>query len=100
MANKTSPHILSTSANLLGFCLFVITTLHIANKTANSFVDEFATVIALFLTASSVFSFMSIKTKNLAKEEKLEDIADMLFIVSLFGILGVIFFILINYWQK
>ena len=31
MANNTSPHILNTSANLLGFCLFIITSLHIAS---------------------------------------------------------------------
>ena len=32
MKRNTSPHILNTAANLLGFCLFVITSLHISNK--------------------------------------------------------------------
>ena len=68
MANKTSQHILGTSANLLGFCLFIITSLHLANKTANSYIDEFTAVVALFLAVSSVFSFLSWRTENEKKE--------------------------------
>lgn len=36
---KKSAHILNTSANLLGFCLIVITSLHIGNKTQNTYAD-------------------------------------------------------------
>lgn len=54
MANKTSQHILGTSANLLGFCLFIITSLHLTNHAENSLIDEFTAIIALFLTISSV----------------------------------------------
>jgi len=32
MSNKTSQHILGTSANLIGFCLFIITSLHLTKK--------------------------------------------------------------------
>lgn len=39
MANNTSQHILSTAANLLGFCLFVITSIHISNKSEAGLVD-------------------------------------------------------------
>lgn len=90
MSNKTSQHILSTSANLLGFCLFVITSLHISNKTENHLIDEFTSVVALFLTISSVLSFFSIRTQNIQKEQKLELFADYIFIISLIGILGII----------
>ncbi|WP_347065399.1 hypothetical protein [Flavobacterium sp. WV_118_3] len=38
---KTAPHILSTSANLLGFCLFVITALRVSDKQESTLVDEF-----------------------------------------------------------
>ena len=57
MASNTSPHILSTSANLLGFCLIVITSLHIANKTEVWMVDEISSVVAIMLIFSCVFSF-------------------------------------------
>lgn len=97
MANNTSQHILSTSANLLGFCLFILTSLHIADKREGTLVDEFTAVIALFLTISSVFSFISIRTTNLKREEWLERIADYFFMFSLVGILLVIAVIAFNY---
>ena len=76
MANKTSQHILGTSANLLGFCLFIITSLHITDKAANTLIDEFTTFVALLLTASSIFSFAAIKTEVQKNEQRLEKIAD------------------------
>jgi hypothetical protein len=95
MANKTSQHILSTSANLLGFCLFIITSLHFSNKIENSLIDEFTSIIALVLTISTVFSFISIRTKDVEKEKMFEKIADYSFFISLLGIFAVI--ILINF---
>jgi hypothetical protein len=98
LANKTSQHILNTSATLLGFCLFIITSLHFAQKSENSLVDALTSIIALLLSVSSIFSFMSIRTENPQKELKLEKIADYFFIVSLLGIISVIGFIIINFW--
>jgi magnesium-transporting ATPase (P-type) len=100
LANKTSQHILTTSANLLGFCLFIISSLHIGDKTKNSFIDEFTSIIALLLAISSVLSFFSIRTQNTDKEHRLENIADKFFIASLFGIFAIIVFIIITYWNK
>lgn len=99
MANNTAQHILSTAANLLGFCLFIITSLHFANKTENSLIDEFTSMIALLLTISSVFSFISIRTKDQVKEYKYEQIADYIFLISLIGIMGIILFIVISFWN-
>ncbi|HNL07790.1 MAG: hypothetical protein JNM36_01835 [Chitinophagales bacterium] len=100
MANKTSQHILGTAANLLGFCLFIITSLHFANKTENNLIDEFTSVVALILTISSIFSFVSIRTDNPQKEYALERIADYFFLLSLIGIFSIILFIIINFWNK
>lgn len=97
MSNKTSPHILSTSANLLGFCLFVITSLHFTNKRALTLVDELTAIISLFLATSSVLSFLSIRTENPWLESKLETVADYFFIIALVGILFVILLIAQNY---
>lgn len=99
MANKTSQHILGTSANLLGFCLFVITSLHLTNKSENNLIDEFTSVVALLLTIASVMSFISIRTENKKREYRLEIIADYLFIISLIGIMGIIAFIIFNFWN-
>ena len=89
MANRTSHHILSTSANLLGFCLFVITAIHISNKVENTFIDEITSIVALFLTASTLLSFLSIKTNHITREAILEKIAEIFFVISLLGILSV-----------
>ncbi|WP_442589441.1 hypothetical protein ACSBL2_25800 [Pedobacter sp. AW31-3R] len=97
MAKTTSQHILNTAANLLGFCLFVITSLHIANMTENHLIDEFTSVIAVLLTCSCLFSFASLRTSDLEKERKLETIADYLFIISLVGILIIILLITLNF---
>jgi predicted membrane channel-forming protein YqfA (hemolysin III family) len=97
MANNTSPHILGTAANLLGFCLFVITSLHITNIAQTSIIDEFTSVIALLLTTSCFFSFFSLRSKNAKREEQLETIADYLFIASLTGIFIIILLIVLNF---
>lgn len=100
MANKTSQHILGTATNLLGFCLFIITSLHLSNKSENSLVDEFTSIVALLLATASILSFVSIRTENKAREFKLEGIADYFFILSLIGIFGIIVFIIITFWNK
>ena len=97
MANNTSPHILNTSANLLGFCLFVITSLHITNQAEASIIDELTSIVAVLLTISSICSFISIRTSNLVIEKKMEDIADYLFLIGLVGILVTILLITFNF---
>jgi uncharacterized membrane protein len=96
MANNTSPHILNSSVSLLGFCLFIITSLHISNKIETSYIDELTSVVSILLAFSSSFSFFSIRTKNLKKEKLLESIADYFFITALIGIVVIIFLITFN----
>lgn len=97
MANNTSQHILNTAATLLGFCLFVITSLHIANKIETNIIDEFTSVIAVLLTFSCIFSFVSIRTTDKIKEKRLESIADYIFLIALLGILIIILLITFNF---
>ena len=97
MANNTSGHILNTSANLLGFCLFVITSLHIANLTEANVVDEFTSVVGVLLTFSCLFSFVSIRTSNEKRERQCETIADYLFMTSLLGILTIILLLVFTF---
>jgi hypothetical protein len=93
MSNNTSQHILSTAANLLGFCLFVITSLHFNSKAENSIIDELTSIVALLLATSAVFSFTSIRSQTLKLKVNLETIADYLFIISLIGVVLIILFI-------
>jgi hypothetical protein len=97
MANRTSPHILGTATNLLGFCLFVITSQHIARVSAESIIDETTSLIALVLIICCLFSFFSIRTSDVQREKRLENIADYLFAFALVGILVIILFIGFGY---
>ena len=97
MANKTSQHILNTSANLLGFCLFVITALHLSDNREASLIDEFTAIIAIFLAVSSILSFISLRSENVKLERRLETIADYLFMVALIGIIFVILVIALQF---
>jgi hypothetical protein len=97
MANNTSQHILNTSATLLGFCLFVITSLHIANRIETHIIDELTSVAAVLLTLSCIISFASIRTSNSIREKLLETIADFIFIAALMGILIIIILITFNF---
>jgi hypothetical protein len=96
MSRNTSPHILNTSANLLGFCLVVITSLHITNNSENSIIDELTSFVAFFLVVSCLFSFFSMRSVNEKTEQSLEKIADYLFITSLAGILLIVLLISLN----
>lgn len=93
MAKNTSEHILNTSANLLGFCLFVVTSFHLANGSQTSKIDEFTALIAICLSVSSIFSFFAIRSGNEKQAQILENVADYFFIASLIGILLIILFI-------
>lgn len=97
MPNNTSKHILGTSSNLLGFCLFVITSLHISNKSASSIIDEAASVIALLLSLSCYFSFVSIRTVNDKKSVRMESIADYFFLFSMIGIIVIIMMLVLKF---
>jgi hypothetical protein len=96
MPNNTSQHILATSANLLGFCLIVITSFHITASAANSIIDELTSLVAFLLIISCLFSFFSLRTDNQKAEQRLESIAEYLFIVSLIGILIIVLLITLN----
>jgi hypothetical protein len=97
MANNTSQHILNTSANLLGFCLFVITSMHFTNTREASKIDELTSFIAVSLAFSCILSFSSIKTTNKVREKTLESVADYFFFFSLTGILIIIALITFNF---
>ncbi|MBK8581042.1 MAG: hypothetical protein LKM36_08600 [Flavobacteriales bacterium] len=97
MANNTSQHILGTSANLLGFCLFVITSLHVSDSAESTLIDEFTSVIALLLTISTFFSYASIRTDHPSREQRMEKVADYFFIASLLGIAAIILLLVFHF---
>ena len=83
MQDKKSHHILSTSSNLLGFCLVVLTSLKISKYSEVSLIDEFTGVAAMLLMASSLLSFLSIRTVKEDLEIRYEKVADIIFLIAL-----------------
>ena len=97
MANKTSQHILNASTTLLGFCLFVITSIHSSSYAENSKIDEFTSVVALLLVCSCLFSFFSLQTRKPIREKRAETMADYLFFIALIGILLIVLLLAFNF---
>lgn len=82
MPEKRSPHILSTSANLLGICFIVLTSLKKLNLANDSLIDEFAIAAVVIFMTSCILSFLSMK-KEEKSSERLEKVADFIFISGL-----------------
>lgn len=97
MANKTSQHIIGTCTNLIGFCLLLITSLHVSGQQKNSRIDEFSAVVALVLTFSSILSFISIRTGRPSLESAFEKVAEWLFMLAMLGIVALLVFILCSF---
>ena len=99
MSNNTPQQILPTAANLIGFSLFVITSMHVSDKAAVSWVDEFVSVITLMLTFSCLFSFIAIRTNVNARRAQMEMFSEYTFIFSLLGILLIILLLVFGFIQ-
>ncbi|WP_214229143.1 hypothetical protein [Pedobacter sp. B4-66] len=82
MPENRTPHILNTSATLLGLCFIVLTSLKVAKMSDSTLIDETtALAIILFMTAC-ILSFLSMKRRGPANYG-LERTADIIFIFGL-----------------
>jgi hypothetical protein len=93
MAGKNSHHILNTSSNLLGFCLVVLTSLKISKYDQLTRIDEFTGAACVLLIASSLFSFLSIRSTNDKYTPNYEKIADKFFLAGLILVFIITFMI-------
>jgi hypothetical protein len=82
MAENRSPHILSTSANLLGICFIVLTSLKKLALNDGSLIDEFAVAAVMFFMTSCILSFISMRRQS-ATSQRLEKAADFIFLSGL-----------------
>ncbi len=78
-----APHLLNTSANLLGFCFIVLTSVKISKLNESTFIDEGAALATIIFMASCFLSFLSLRKTRPAKANKLESAADILFLCGL-----------------
>ena len=95
-ANNKSPHILNTSATLFGLCFVVITSLKALKISGETLIDEFTAVAMLMFMASSLFSFLSIRSSS-KKSQQFEKIADYGFLTGLLILFAATIFLLLNF---
>lgn len=80
--NDQSPHILNTSATLLGICFVVLTSLNVLNLKQKTIMDELTTAAIIMFMTSSLLSFLSMRSKKL-KGIRYERMADIIFLSGL-----------------
>jgi len=77
-----SPHILNTSANLLGFCFIVLTSVKISKLSQSSIIDEGAALAIIIFMSSCLSSFLAMRNSG-KRSFKMERSADILFLIGL-----------------
>ena len=81
--NTLSGHILPTSGAMLGVCMTVISIVKLTqtNRGIAYWVDDLLALDALIFLASSIFSYLSIRSNS--RKVYFEDIADKFFMLAL-----------------
>lgn len=82
MENKKAPHILNTSANLLGICFLILTSIQVLNVAAKTMIDSIIALAILLFTISCFLSFIAMRNEDKVSD-KYEKIADYIFLAGL-----------------
>lgn len=93
--NDKAPHILNTSANLLGICFLVLTSLKVLKLDGTTFIDECTSVATMLFMASSIMSFLSIRS-NTQRSDRYESNADIIFLLRLICLFVTIMMVTFN----
>ena len=88
---SVSPHVLGTSANLLGICFAIFTLIRALNLGESTYIDELAVAAVLFCIGSCLFSYASMRSRK--RRVLYEKIADLIFISAL-GFLSILSLVL------
>jgi hypothetical protein len=81
MAGNKSPHILNTSANLLGLCFIVLTSIKVSKMQDSTLIDETTALAIILFMTSSILSFLSMRKEK--EMGRLERLADFIFLSGL-----------------
>jgi E3 ubiquitin-protein ligase DOA10 len=78
----SSPHILNTSANLMGLCFIILTSIELLKIKTTTYLDEIVLLAIILFMTSSIVSFLSMKTRGKVSL-RFENIADYVFLGGL-----------------
>ncbi|UYZ57393.1 hypothetical protein [Hymenobacter latericus] len=95
MENK-SPHILNTSANLMGLCFIVLTSLKVNALAVGSVIDDFTALATLLFITSSILSFLSMRSSG-HRSGVYERVAEVIFLGGLVLVFVTIALISLNF---
>lgn len=93
--SNNSPHILGTSANLLGMCFIVLTSLNVMQVSEKTLMDEVVSVAIFFFMTSSLLSFLSMRNKE---NTRMETMADYFFLGGLLLLFVTSCFLVFNFF--
>ncbi len=91
----TTSHILNTSANLLGFCFIVLTSVKISKLEESTYIDEGAAMAIIIFMCSCILSFIAMRNPN-SNSRKLENTADLFFLFGLIVLFATTVLIVFN----
>src|ERR1700754_1292055 len=81
-AGTRSIHIMNVSSSLIGICLVIIASIRVFGQAEKTVVDQITAIAALCFMTSCMLSFLSIRN-NSKRHEKMENIADLIFLGGL-----------------
>ncbi len=93
--NEKAPHILNTSATLLGLCFIVLTSLKLNNHSETTLMDELTAIAIIMFMISSFLSFLSMRS-NRIPSARYEKFADFIFLSGLLFLFITTVLILLN----
>ena len=65
MSKENSPHILNSSANLLGICFLILTSIQVLKLKEATIIDDVLAFAILLFMASCILSFLSMSRKQI-----------------------------------
>lgn len=80
---QSSPHILNTSSNLLGFTFLVLSSIKGLRLAQGIFIDKIISLCIVLFALSSFISFLSMRVKSAEKSAKYERVAEYIFLIGL-----------------
>jgi len=95
MNNERTPHILNTSATLLGLCFIVLTSRNVLPEAEITVIDYLTGLAILGFMAACLLSYMSMR-KGEKSKWPLETAADSVFIAGLFFLFAATLLIVLN----
>lgn len=94
-----SQHILSTSANLLGFSFIVLTSIKALGLSSRGVTDEITAASVLLFASSTLLSYVSMRFGTEQMRKMYENIAEAAFVLGLLACIAIALLLVLNLTQ-